>query len=101
MFQNLSINKGIIRLNDCDFDINDKLENLYHNSLKEDLLQIEFDNSYLIDVGWYPEFDKNGKFIILLVKNNDWDNPIKEIKTRDLKELDEIVRFLIKENNKL
>ena len=31
--------------------------------LKEDLLQVESaDGSYLLDVGWYPEFDMAGHF---------------------------------------
>lgn len=43
-------------------DFSEQLE-----SLKEDLLQVEFDE-YLVDVGWYPEYDPQGKFIVQLIK---------------------------------
>jgi len=44
-----------IYLNDCYFQYDDSLESLY-DLLKEDLLQIGLSHSYVIDVGWYPEF---------------------------------------------
>ncbi len=51
------------------------------NSLKyleEDLLQITISNSILIDLGWYGNFETNeGSFKIYVIKNNDWDNPIR------------------------
>lgn len=52
--------------------------------LKEDLLQISYKNGYIIDLGWYPEFDINGMFKIYIIQNHQWDNPIKEIKCNDI-----------------
>lgn len=95
MFQKLFIKNGVIKLNDCNFNIDDAVEDIYHE-LKEDLLQIELNFTYLIDVGWYPEFSKDGTFKILLIKDYDWDNPEEEYKTRNLEKLYEIVTELIK-----
>jgi hypothetical protein len=46
-------------------------------SLKEDMLQIEFyDTLYLIDVGWPNEFETDGCFRIMLIKNLNWEEPL-------------------------
>lgn len=94
MFEKLVLKNGKVRLNDCYFECNDSLERLY-DSLKEDLLQIEFNNSYLIDVGWYPEFSYKGTFKIVLVKNGEWDKPKYILETRSLKKLKDTVYFLV------
>ncbi len=44
--------------------------------LLEDLLQVKYGENYLIDIGWYPEFDRNGTFIINVIKDYKWDSPI-------------------------
>ncbi len=31
--------------------------------LSEDLIQIKYSGGYLIDVGWYPEYQEKGNFI--------------------------------------
>jgi hypothetical protein len=55
-------------------------------SFQEDLLQIRFGEECLIDVGWYPEFDENGTFLVQAIKNFDCENPIfqKQIKSYSL-----------------
>ncbi|GKX62765.1 hypothetical protein SOASR032_13340 [Pragia fontium] len=45
------------------------------DSLDEDLLQIEFSNGNIVDVGWYPAFDEQGEFVIYIIKDNNWDTP--------------------------
>ena len=42
LFETVDENTPIGKLADC---------------LKEDLIQIKYKDEYLIDVGWYPEFD--------------------------------------------
>lgn len=54
---------------------------------KEDLIQIEFNNKYLIDIGWYPELNPDGFFLISVIKNYDWDNPSFEKKCKDIETL--------------
>jgi hypothetical protein len=44
--------------------------------LKEDMLQVEYHGTYLLDVGWYPSFDINGTFQIRAIKDYDWDAPL-------------------------
>jgi hypothetical protein len=44
--------------------------------LKEDLFQAVYPNQVLIDIGWYPSFDKTGAFQISIIKNSDWATPV-------------------------
>lgn len=46
------------------------------DSLQEDMLQVEFPNGYILDIGWRPSFDINGKFYIYLIKDFDWEDPV-------------------------
>ncbi len=60
--------------------------------LKEDLLQVEsLDGEYLLDVGWYPEFNATGQFIIMIIKKCNWENPILIRKTSDIQSLKQIL----------
>ena len=45
------------------------------NELNEDLLQASA-NNFIIDIGWYPEGDPEGKIISLLIKDHNWQKPI-------------------------
>lgn len=65
------------------------------DELKEDLIQVECGN-FILDVGWYPEFDENGQFRIVIIKDNIWDNPIIEKRCRKLSQLDENIKECIK-----
>lgn len=51
--------------------------------LDEDLLQIEFANGNIIDVGWYPAFDKTGEFVINVIKENNWNDPFLKLTAKD------------------
>lgn len=44
--------------------------------LKEDMLQIEFSNGLLLDVGWYSKPNGKGNFTIYVIQNFDWENPL-------------------------
>lgn len=57
--------------------------------LCEDLLQLE-NNNLLIDLGWYPEFDINGSYTLLLIdtlNDNAFDFPLMQFKTKDKNEI--------------
>lgn len=97
--ESLNLQGGIVEYND--FDIDENL-NFYNQrwSHKEDILQIRFGDSYLIDVGWYPEFNPEGHFIVEAIKNEDWENPIGRIKTRSLDKLKVGIEKLAQEINK-
>jgi len=48
------------------------------SELHEDLALISYPDNVWVDVGWYPEFSKDGAFTILVIRNNDWENPASE-----------------------
>lgn len=83
----LNNSKGKIRYNDLikiDFEV-DILESI--EELKEDLLQIEYENNIIIDLGWYPSFDLNGSFQLQIVKDSDWFVPIYKKESTEWKQL--------------
>lgn len=58
----------------------------------EDILQMVYkweqkQTCFVLDVGWYPETERNGNFRLVLIQKTDWENPIIEIKTKSKKEL--------------
>ena len=59
-------------------DLCKPIENQY-DLLTEDLLQVTFCNGKLLDLGWYPEFNPEGRFILMLIENENWDNPLIKI----------------------
>ena len=64
-------------------------------SLNEDLVQVEYENGYLIDIGWYPECDPKGELILQLIHDNDWSNPVKKINIHNVDSLYEEIRLMI------
>lgn len=63
--------------------------------LTEDMFQIIYNNSMIIDIGWTPEIDCNGHFRILLIKNYDWTNPVKSSFAQDIDELLRVVNQFV------
>jgi len=43
--------------------------------LDEDLLQLSFKSGHVVDVGWYPAFEREGNFVINRITNGCWDTP--------------------------
>ena len=83
--------KGVVRLN----DLNEIEEStgLVGNieALKEDLLQVVYFGQIILDVGFYPEFDLLGEFVVLVIKDEDWSAPVLTIKSRNLSHLEPII----------
>lgn len=88
--KNLNILNGIITYNDFDIDENIPFQNQKH-SFKEDILQIEFGRHFLLDVGWYPEMDPKGYFVVRAIQDYDWQNPLYEEKCRIQNELKDAI----------
>ncbi len=44
--------------------------------LKEDLAQVKYARGVLLDIGWYPEFSSEGAFVVRVVRETDWDQPL-------------------------
>ncbi|WP_308640933.1 hypothetical protein [Paenibacillus nuruki] len=72
-----------------DFDLNSAVplnEQIW--SLKEDILQVEYSNEYILDVGWVHDFDaEKGCFKLVIIKQEDWLNPIFVWKTKSVRQL--------------
>jgi hypothetical protein len=60
--------------------------------LKEDLVQVEFPKEIVLDIGWYPSFDPDGWFVILVVRRGNWDEPFYRATTTDRRELENLIR---------
>jgi hypothetical protein len=84
MINGVEFGEGVICKFD-DFDLQTDIPLIEQvDLLKEDLLQVTYDNNYLIDVGWYPEFDPQGMFGVSVIKDNDWSDPVIKKKCKDL-----------------
>ena len=62
-------------------------------NLIEDIVQIYFDSKewFFIDLGWYPtdqEVLKSSFFLIRVIRDEDWSEPILESKCNDLEKLE-------------
>lgn len=70
------------------------------DELNEDLVQVEYKENYLLDIGWYPECETKGKIIVQLIHNSQWEKPVlrKECITQELflKNLLEITEMMKK-----
>ena len=64
---------------------------------KEDMLQVEYPNSFLLDMGWYQD-----RYIISVIHNFDWANPVQQYETAERNQLPklltEAVRLVEKES---
>ena len=65
------------------------------DALTEDLLQVEYDNGYILDVGWYPEFDSSGCFNVCVVTNCEWDKPIFSMRCGNESELENTINAAV------
>lgn len=77
-----------IEYNDfTEYDL-DKHGKEYSYELHEDLLQLCLNSKNLrIDLGWYPNADENGCYVLVLIKNSDWNLPLQEVRTRSKQEI--------------
>jgi hypothetical protein len=49
---------------------------------KEDLAQVCYGNDIILDLGYYPEFEPHGRFVLKVAKSEDWENPILRLESR-------------------
>ena len=95
MLKKLDFKPGKIVYDDFDINPNIQLEQQTF-SLKEDMFQVNYDNKYLIDIGWGPEFNLKGKFKIRIIKDFNWIDPIYFKRTNNLKKLYKLVEECIR-----
>lgn len=76
MFWNIDIGQGVVVFDDISF-LPEAFDAAQHaDYLKEDLLQIVFGHDLVLDVGWSPSFDEHGRFVLMLVRGGNWDEPV-------------------------
>jgi hypothetical protein len=46
------------------------------DDLGEDLLQITCANGDIVDVGWYPAWNEQGRLRVVAVRGQDWEAPV-------------------------
>lgn len=83
-----SLKGGVVTFDDFPIKEGQSLE-VYIDDLKEDMLQVEFPEGYILDVGWRPSFEIDGKFHVVLIKDDDWSSPIYSGSAENLVELKE------------
>jgi hypothetical protein len=44
--------------------------------LKEDLALVRFPGEVCLDIGWYPQGSPDGRFVMLVVRDEDWCTPL-------------------------
>lgn len=86
----INLQGGKITYNEFNIDFNVPYSEQVEE-LSEDLIQIEYENGYLIDLGWYPEYNTQGEFIVQVIKNYDWENPVYMEQSRDEKQLEKVL----------
>ncbi|NRF95625.1 hypothetical protein HQN89_32865 [Paenibacillus frigoriresistens] len=83
---------------DSDSFVDDNHEHLWE--FKEDILQFEYEEKRTLDLGWYPEFNPQGKYKLVLIDSTnkeqpDWENPIYIFESRKTKEIIEKIEFVL------
>lgn len=61
------------------------------DALMEDLVQIDYEDGYLIDLGWHPEYNPQGNFFVQVIKDYNWEKPIYKQQSSDGKQLKELL----------
>ncbi len=91
MLKKIDFSPGKITYDSFDIDPNVSFEQQI-GSLREDLFQVSYDEKYIVDIGWFSDFDPQGNFIVQIIKNYDWEKPVYLKKTSDIEQLNEFVK---------
>lgn len=62
---------------------------VYSKVLSQDLLQVSYPYSYVLDIGWYADIER---FIIYIVQDLEWDMPVVKTMCRTITQLHEYVQ---------
>ncbi len=99
--KSLSLLDGIITYKDFDINENIAFKELWY-AYKEDILQVVYGDRYILDVGWYPESNPKGRFIVRAIQDYDWMDPLLKIKCKTFEELKKAIEdaaHLLNERN--
>jgi hypothetical protein len=91
MFKQLDFSPGIVVFDDFNLNVDLPLDE-DNDDLKEDMFQVEYPNDYIIDLGWYSGIKQ---FIVYIIKDCNWEEPIEKIKCQTIEGLDNYVQLCI------
>lgn len=86
--------------------INDKNNEIWYFYFVQDILYIErkqeikfnhkkYVHTLGIDLGWYPDGDSEGTFSLMLIVDNEWNNPLKKFESKNKFEIvDKLEKWL-------
>lgn len=94
MLELIDFKAGKITYNEFNIDFSKPFKTQL-DCLAEDLLQVEYDDGYIIDLGWYPELDENGCFVVYVIRNFEWLMPLFEKRAYTKNELKQILEEAI------
>lgn len=64
----------------------------------DSLLQLHHEKASLtLDLGWNPDISPEGNYLVLIVKDSDWENPIREFISHDYKKVIEFIELNLKQ----
>lgn len=55
--------------------------------LQEDLVSVRFPGEVCLDVGWYPEHQWDGRFVVQIIADEDWYTPLFKCECTTIKDL--------------
>lgn len=72
---------------------------------KEDLLQVEYQGGFLLDVGWYGDEQDGGEFQVCVIRESDWSSPAFQCSVMDrdtlLPVLEQAIQWVYHQQNSL
>jgi len=71
---------------DCWFMFTESLLQLYHEK-----------SSITLDLGWNLDISPDGNYLVWIIKNMDWENPIHEFTSDNYKKVIEYIEFHLKQ----
>ncbi|WP_059049851.1 hypothetical protein [Paenibacillus senegalimassiliensis] len=95
MFEKIQFEPGQIVFDELQIDPFRSLESQV-GRLKEDLFQVVYDHKFIVDVGWYPSFAKDGHFRVVAIQDFNWEVPVFQKTCRTVTELRECVEEAVK-----
>ena len=84
LFKDYYFKPGVIIFNNYDISVNEEL-NEENSSLTEDMLQVEFKNDIILDVGWYSA---TKCFVVFVIKQYDWEKPMLRLEAYTYEDLE-------------
>ena len=54
---------------------------------KEDLALVLYGSDVVLGLGWYPEFQPHGRFVVQVAVSEDWEKPVLHLEARDVAKL--------------